>query len=49
VECPSDVVDQIGGWATGGVGNGYGNGYPLAVLSKWLGKTVEEPLVCTLA
>jgi len=49
VECPSDVVDQIGGWATGGVGNGYGNGYPLSVLSKWLGKTVEEPLVCTLA
>ena len=49
VECPSDVVDQIGGWATGGVGNGYGNGYPLDVLSKWLGKTVEEPLVCTLA
>ena len=29
VECPADVVDQIGGWATGGVGQGYGSGYGL--------------------
>ena len=36
VECPSDVVDQIGGWQTEGVGNGYGNGYPLDVLSRWM-------------
>ena len=27
VECPSDVIDQIGGWLTHGVGNSYGNGY----------------------
>lgn len=36
VECPSDVVDQIGGWHTEGVGHSYGRGYPLEVLAKWL-------------
>ena len=36
VECPSDVIDQIGGWLTHGVGISYGNGYPEALLFKWL-------------
>ena len=36
VECPSDIVDAIGGWKTSGVGHGYGNGYPLEVLEKWM-------------
>ncbi len=36
VECPSDIVDQIGGWQTEGVGQGYGSGYPLEILAKWL-------------
>lgn len=39
VECPSDIVDQIGGWQTEGVGHGYGRGYPLEVLAKWLAAT----------
>ena len=34
VECPSDVVDAIGRWKTSGVGQGYGNGYPLGVLTR---------------
>jgi integrase len=38
VECPSDIVDAIGGWKTNGVGHGYGNGYPLDVLEKWMNK-----------
>ena len=38
VECPSDIVDAIGGWKTSGVGHGYGNGYPLEVLEKWMEK-----------
>lgn len=38
VECPADIVDQIGGWQTGGLGHGYGTGYPLAVLRKWMQK-----------
>ena len=36
VECPADIVDQIGGWLTDGVGQNYGKGYPVAVLRKWL-------------
>lgn len=36
VECPADVVDQIGGWQTEGVGQGYGRGYPMSVLAKWM-------------
>ena len=38
VECPSDLVDAIGGWKTSGIGHGYGNGYPLAVLEKWINR-----------
>jgi hypothetical protein len=36
VQCPSDITDQIGGWTTDGVGQGYGSGYPMGVLSEWL-------------
>ena len=38
VECPSDIVDRIGGWITAGVGQSYGKGYPLNVLSKWMNR-----------
>ena len=27
VGCPADMIDQIGGWTTAGVGQGYGEGY----------------------
>ena len=30
IQCPSDMIDQIGGWATAGVGHSYGEGYSLA-------------------
>ena len=40
VECPSDIVDAIGGWRTAGVGQSYGNGYPLEVLNRWMEKIV---------
>ncbi len=36
VECPSDVIDQIGGWATEGVGQGYGKGHDRQVCAKWM-------------
>lgn len=42
VECPSDIVDQIGGWQTEGVGQSYGNGYPLDVLFRWISRAVEH-------
>lgn len=38
VECPKDIVDQIGGWAQSSVGESYGNGYPLSILSRWMEK-----------
>ena len=38
VECPADIVDAIGGWKTAGVGHGYGDGYPLEVLERWMMK-----------
>jgi integrase len=36
VECPSHVIDQIGGWLTHGVGHAYGTGYSTLALQKWL-------------
>ncbi len=42
VECPSDIVDQIGGWQTEGVGQGYGHGYPLGILEKWMSLMVSQ-------
>ena len=44
VECPADIVDQIGGWATGGVGQGYGVGYGLKVCDRWMNLIVVEEL-----
>ena len=38
VECPSDIVDRVGGWITAGIGQSYGKGYPLEVISKWMNK-----------
>lgn len=35
-QCPSDIIDQIGGWQTAGVGQGYGDGYKLDVLGEWM-------------
>ena len=36
VECPSDILDQIGGWLTHGVGSTYGTGFPKTSLRLWL-------------
>ena len=38
VECPTEVVDAIGGWQVALVGQRYENGYPLKVLMTWLTK-----------
>jgi len=32
--CPSDMIDQIGGWSTSKVGEGYGDGYTLDLLNQ---------------
>ena len=36
VQCQADVIDQIGGWSTGGIGQSYGQGYSLEVLHEWM-------------
>jgi integrase len=41
VECPSDIVDAIGGWSTEGVGQGYGKGYGLEIKVRWMQKIVK--------
>ena len=40
VECPTEMVDQIGGWSHSSVGQGYGSGYPLEAMSRYLSKIV---------
>ena len=40
VECPSDIIDAIGGWTTTGVGQRYGLGQPLDVKAKWMDKLI---------
>ena len=42
VECPTEIADQLGGWTAGSVGQGYGTGYPLEILHKWIEKAVER-------
>ena len=36
VELPSDMIDQIGGWATAGVGQAYGDGYGIDKKWEWI-------------
>jgi len=36
IEWPSEIIDQLGGWSLRSIGQGYGKGYELSVLSKWL-------------
>ena len=38
VQCPSDIVDAIGGWSTSGVGQSYGSGYNIEVKCQWMNK-----------
>jgi len=38
VECPSDIIDAIGGWTTSGIGHGYGKGYSVDIMAKWMKK-----------
>ena len=40
VQYPFDIVNQIGGWSTAGVGNAYETGYGLGVLYEWMEKVV---------
>ena len=35
-QCPTEVIDQIGGWSSGSVGSKYGLGYPIHILQEWM-------------
>ena len=39
VECPSEIIDQIGGWTSCKIGESYGRGFNLKTLECWLQKT----------
>ena len=41
VEAPTDMIDQLGGWALKSVGQGYGDGYDLELLVKYLGRLCD--------
>ena len=36
VDCPMDMIDQIGGWSKKGLGERYGHGYQLKQLHSWM-------------
>lgn len=36
VGCPSDMIDQIGGWSKDTVGQGYGLGFGLETLTRYM-------------
>ena len=38
VQCPSEVIDQIGGWQNSQVGHSYGRGYDIETLGNWLAR-----------
>ena len=40
VGCPSEMIDQVGGWATSGVGQQYGEGFTLKHIQKFF-KQIE--------
>ena len=42
VQCPSDMIDQIGGWATAGVGQGYGEGYDLTAMHSVMKRIYQD-------
>jgi hypothetical protein len=36
VQCPNDITDRLGGWSVSGVGESYGEGYPIEVVNQWM-------------
>ena len=42
VDCPKEIIDQIGGWSSSDVGESYGEGFPLINLSEWLSRITTD-------
>jgi hypothetical protein len=36
VSCPSEMIDQMGGWSSGKVGEGCGKGYSVLQPAQWM-------------
>ena len=36
VECPSEIIDELGGWSTAGVGSSYGQGFNLELKARYM-------------
>ena len=41
INCPTEMIDQIGGWSVSKIGSSYGNGYSLTTIIKELSKIVN--------
>ena len=39
VECPNEIIDQIGGWISSDFSESYGEGFQLSNLSEWIYET----------
>ena len=42
VNCPSEMVDQIGGWSKRSVGEGYGEGYSVLQTKQWMTRLLAK-------
>ena len=39
ISCPSEMIDQIGGWSSGKVGEGYGEGFEVSLVNRFIMQT----------
>ena len=46
--CPSEMIDQIGGWSKRSVGEGYGEGYSIFKISNVLNEAVHHSSKSTI-
>ena len=42
VECPTDLIDFIGGWSRQSIGERYGIGYTIETKAKWVSLCIQE-------
>ena len=44
VECPKEIIDQIGGWSSSDVGESYGDGSSLPILNRWITRIIIDDI-----
>ena len=42
VHCPSEMIDQIGGWSNQKIGNNYGLGFQFAAMLEYMSKLIDN-------